>query len=197
MPHSRSTTPISEDTQQRKLVNRLRRLEGQVRGVASMIAADKECEAVLTQLMATKSALNQVGIHVIGHAMKTCLIDDSITDRDELVSAAFDVFLRYRALGAATSDARPPATSSQAGLVDALGALGAQLKAVETIVAADGECDSALRELASATASLDAIGLAVLSRAMHRCLIAEEPTGRDEVVEQAIGVFLRYSSCAH
>lgn len=196
MAHMRPTTLVAEESQQRKLVNRLRRLEGQVRGVASMIASEKECEAVLTQVMATKSALNQVGIHVIGHAMKTCLIDDSINDRDELVSAAFDVFLRYRTLGAETVGSRVPPTSSQTELVDALGTLVGQLQAVEAIVAANGECDTALRELAAATASLDAIGLAVLSRAMHRCLISEESNGRDEVVEQAIGVFLRYSSCA-
>ena len=92
---------ISNEDERRRIVNRLRRLSGQVRGVASMLGSEKECEAVLTQVMAIKSALGQVGMHVIGHAMKTCLIDDTVNDKDDVVSAAFGVYLHYRDLGAA------------------------------------------------------------------------------------------------
>ena len=50
---------------------------------------------MLTQVMAAKSALNQVGLHIIGHAMKTCLIDDDGHDRDEVIDEAIKVFLKY------------------------------------------------------------------------------------------------------
>ena len=80
---------------QRQLMNRLKRLEGQIRGLQAMIESGQECEAILTQILAAKSALNQVGMHVIGHAMKECLIDESITDRDELIDEAIQVFLKY------------------------------------------------------------------------------------------------------
>ena len=58
-------------------LNRLRRLEGQIRGLQSMIESGKDCESVLTQIMAAKSALNQVGLHIIGHSMKTCLVSET------------------------------------------------------------------------------------------------------------------------
>jgi len=45
--------------------------------------------------MAAKSALNQVGMQIIGHAMKECLIDEDVTDRDELIDEAIQVFLKY------------------------------------------------------------------------------------------------------
>ena len=90
-----------DSTNRKRIVNRLRRLEGQVRGLQSMIESDKECEAVLTQVMAAKSALNQVGMHVIGHAMKKCLIDETLTDRDEIVNSAFGVYLHFRELSGA------------------------------------------------------------------------------------------------
>ncbi|MHB8740938.1 MAG: metal-sensitive transcriptional regulator, partial [Coriobacteriia bacterium] len=61
----------------------------------TMIESDKDCESVLTQIMAAKSALNQVGLHIIGHSMKTCLVDDSVKDRDELIDEAIKVFLKY------------------------------------------------------------------------------------------------------
>ncbi|MBN2247213.1 MAG: metal-sensitive transcriptional regulator [Coriobacteriia bacterium] len=86
---------LATDDERRKIINRLKRLEGQVRGLQTMIESDKDCESVLTQIMAAKSALNQVGLHIIGHSMKTCLVDDSVKDRDELIDEAIKVFLKY------------------------------------------------------------------------------------------------------
>ncbi|MBI5232199.1 MAG: metal-sensitive transcriptional regulator [Coriobacteriales bacterium] len=90
-----SITPIVDDAERRKIINRLRRLEGQIRGLQSMIESGQECDAILTQVMAAKSALNQVGLHVIGHAMKRCLIDEEATTRDEVIDEAIRVFLKY------------------------------------------------------------------------------------------------------
>ena len=85
----------SDSKERRLIINRLKRLEGQIRGLQSMIESDQECEAVLTQIMAAKSALNQVGMHIIGHAMKRCLINDDALERDELINETIKVFLKY------------------------------------------------------------------------------------------------------
>lgn len=83
------------DQERRRILNRLRRLEGQIRGLQSMIESGKDCEAVLTQIMAAKSALNQVGLHIIAHSMKTCLVDDAEKTREELIDEALAIFLKY------------------------------------------------------------------------------------------------------
>lgn len=89
-------TPLNAtDEERRRIVNRLKRLEGQIRGLQTMVESGKDCEAVLTQIMAAKSALNQVGLHIIGHSMKNCLVDDKIKNRDELIDEAIKVFLKY------------------------------------------------------------------------------------------------------
>lgn len=88
-----SMTPTQEE--RRRIINRLKRLEGQIRGLQTMIESEKDCEAVLTQIMAAKSALNQVGLHIIGYSMKTCLLDDEDKSRDELIDEAIKVFLKY------------------------------------------------------------------------------------------------------
>lgn len=87
-------TMMLEDEERRSLVNRLKRLEGQIRGLQSMLDAGKPCEEVLTQVMAAKSALNQIGLRIIGHSMKTCLTDES-RSREEMIDEALDVFLKY------------------------------------------------------------------------------------------------------
>ncbi len=90
-----ATDLISDDAERKRILNRLRRLEGQIRGLQSMIESGKDCEAVLTQIMAAKSALNQVGLHIIGHSMKTCLVSDSAATKDEVIDEAIAVFLKY------------------------------------------------------------------------------------------------------
>lgn len=82
------------EDERRRIVNRLKRLEGQIRGLQTMVESGKDCEAVLTQIMAAKSALNQAGLLIIGHSMKTCLLDET-KDRDELIDEAIKVFLKY------------------------------------------------------------------------------------------------------
>ena len=88
---------VSEDERQR-ILNRLKRLEGQIRGLQSMLAAEQDCEALLTQVMAAKSALNQVGLRIIRYSMKTCLIDPNAKTRDEIVDESLAVLLRFVSL---------------------------------------------------------------------------------------------------
>ncbi|MDZ4167192.1 MAG: metal-sensitive transcriptional regulator [Coriobacteriia bacterium] len=83
------------EEERRRIINRLKRLEGQIRGLQTMIESGKDCEAILTQIMAAKSALNQVGLHIVGHSMKTCLVDDEARSREELIDEAIKVFLKY------------------------------------------------------------------------------------------------------
>jgi DNA-binding FrmR family transcriptional regulator len=95
MPEHEESAVLTDEDERRRILNRLRRLEGQIRGLQTMIESGKECDAVLTQVMAAKSALNQVGLHIVGHAMKNCLIDDDVATREELIDEAIRVFLKY------------------------------------------------------------------------------------------------------
>ncbi|MEN6351435.1 MAG: metal-sensitive transcriptional regulator [Syntrophomonas sp.] len=62
-----------EETQKNILV-RLRRIEGQVRGVQRMIEADAGCGEILNQIAAIKSAVTQVGIIMFETHASECLL---------------------------------------------------------------------------------------------------------------------------
>ncbi len=53
---------------------------------------------MLTQVIAAKSAMNQVGLHIISHSMRCCLAERQEVDPDEFVDDAVAVLLRYPAL---------------------------------------------------------------------------------------------------
>ncbi len=84
-------------TDTEKVINRLRRVEGQVRGLQRMISEDKPCEDVLTQLAATRAALDRVGVFLISNRMKECLRNstEEMGLDDVAVEEAFEVFMKY------------------------------------------------------------------------------------------------------
>jgi DNA-binding FrmR family transcriptional regulator len=55
--------------------NRLRRIEGQVRGLQRMVEEDSYCVDVLTQVSAVQTALEQVAIHVLDAHVRHCVAD--------------------------------------------------------------------------------------------------------------------------
>ena len=69
-------TTVAEDADEETeaLLNRLRRIEGQIRGIHRMLAEDRVCEDVVTQLMAARSSLDQVGLLIIDRHIDRCLV---------------------------------------------------------------------------------------------------------------------------
>ena len=56
------------------LINRLKKIEGQVRGIQKMIENGRDCEDILVQLVAIRSATESVGALVLQNFMQFCLI---------------------------------------------------------------------------------------------------------------------------
>lgn len=64
------------------LIRRLRRIEGQVRGLERMVADDRYCIDILTQIAAVRTALDQVGARLLEDHVTHC-VSDAIASGDE------------------------------------------------------------------------------------------------------------------
>jgi DNA-binding FrmR family transcriptional regulator len=81
-----------------RLINRLRRVEGQSRGLQRMIEEGRPCEEIFTQLAATKAALDRVGVLLISLKMRECLAEEAGGEppaSPEAVEKALEAFLKY------------------------------------------------------------------------------------------------------
>lgn len=78
------TTARSEEEKQ-KLLNRLRRIEGQVRGLAAMIGRDAYCNDVLIQSAAVSAALAAFERELLGSHIRGCVARDLRDGRDGVV----------------------------------------------------------------------------------------------------------------
>ena len=92
-----ATTTTSPRPARDQLVVRLRRAEGQLRGVQRMLEEDADCGKVLTQLAAVKAAVDQVGLHLISERLRSCVADGE-DDCAEAFDEAIATFLRFATL---------------------------------------------------------------------------------------------------
>ena len=68
------------DEATRSVSTRLRRIEGQVQGLQRMLESGRECEEVLTQIMAVRSSLDQVGLLLMERHIEQCVLRDLPAD---------------------------------------------------------------------------------------------------------------------
>lgn len=63
-----------------KYLNRMKRIEGQARGISRMVDEEKYCIDILTQISALKSALEAVAVGLLDEHLKHCVLDAARTD---------------------------------------------------------------------------------------------------------------------
>ena len=59
----------------KKLQDRLARVEGQVRGLRKMLEEERACEDVLNQLLAARSGLEQAGLLILDRHLRDCILE--------------------------------------------------------------------------------------------------------------------------
>ena len=69
-------TKIRTDEEKKALMNRLSRIEGQIRGIRGMVEKDAYCIDIITQTSAAGSALNSFSKELLGDHIKSCVAED-------------------------------------------------------------------------------------------------------------------------
>src|SRR5262245_46094799 len=97
---------LAADEVRKSVQTRLRRIEGQVQGLQRMLDSGRECEEMLTQIMAVRSSIDQVGILLMEHHIECCILeglpDDSPLFRD--LTVALKSWARFGLVPGARSD---------------------------------------------------------------------------------------------
>ncbi len=78
-------TKVRSDAEHTALINRLNRIEGQVRGIKRMVEGNAYCTDILVQVSAISAALNAFNKELLADHIRTCVADDIRAGRDETV----------------------------------------------------------------------------------------------------------------
>ena len=82
----------------KKLVNRMKRIEGQVKGIINMMEDEKDCRDVVTQMTAVRSALDRTAALIVAENLKACILDERQADETEedVIQEAVNLLVKSR-----------------------------------------------------------------------------------------------------
>ena len=98
-----------------QLIARLRRIEGQVRGIARMLDGERSCEDVVTQLMAVRASIDTVGAVVLDTHLERCIAGRDAVEQVVALREAMRLWWRF-APAAGGVGADPSMTGAQSPL---------------------------------------------------------------------------------
>ena len=78
-------TKKRDEDEYKSLINRLNRIEGQIRGIKGMVEKDAYCTDIITQVAAANAALNSFNKELLSTHIKTCVADDIKAGKMETV----------------------------------------------------------------------------------------------------------------
>ena len=84
-PHCSGKTKDRANQEKKKLLNRLKRIEGQVRGIEAMVEDDIYCTDILIQVSAVTAALNSFNKVLLENHIKSCVADNIRQGNDEVI----------------------------------------------------------------------------------------------------------------
>lgn len=78
-------TKQRNEKEYKALINRLNRIEGQVRGIKNMVENSAYCTDILIQVSAVQAALNAFNKELLAEHIKTCVADDIRSGKEETI----------------------------------------------------------------------------------------------------------------
>lgn len=78
-------TTIRSEEQQKKLIHRLNRIEGQIRGIRGMVEKNAYCADILTQSAAVNAAVNAFNKELMASHIRECVARDIRDGKDEVI----------------------------------------------------------------------------------------------------------------
>ncbi|MGI6029117.1 MAG: metal-sensing transcriptional repressor [Candidatus Heteroscillospira sp.] len=83
-------TKERSEEEYKKLMNRLSRIEGQIRGIRGMVEKNAYCPDILVQSAAVSAAMNAFSRELLASHIRSCVTEDIRAGRDEVVDELLD-----------------------------------------------------------------------------------------------------------
>ena len=90
MSNPKEAPVVGDESAITDVLNRLRRAQGQLAGVISMIEAGRECKDVVTQLAAVSKALDRAGFKIVATGLRECVIGAGADGKAPLTEAELE-----------------------------------------------------------------------------------------------------------
>ncbi|WAW15570.1 metal-sensitive transcriptional regulator [Peptostreptococcus equinus] len=89
---------LNPNNDRRALIRRLKKIEGQIKGIQNMVEEERYCIDILNQISAVKSAMSSVGNIILSNHISGCVsdaIENNEADKDKMIKELIDMLNKY------------------------------------------------------------------------------------------------------
>ncbi|WP_291258951.1 metal-sensing transcriptional repressor [Fusobacterium sp.] len=160
------------DDFRKKLISRINRIAGQLRGIEKMILNQVKCDEILNQVSSVKSALNGVAKVVLEAHLKNCVVYDIKAGLEE--EATTELIITLNAL------IEKKGKKINRSNNDIIRKIEKQIESMRKSVEKDDCCSSILRDISIIKDELDSMAKVILAGHVKRCLVRDIKSGLEE-----------------
>ena len=161
------------------VLNRLKRIQGQAGGLTRMVAEERSCIDVLTQIAAVRSALDGVSLGLIDSHVRNCVAKGDPAFVDERADELAGVF---------ASRSRPRYGAERALLVSRLRRVEADVARLRRMVEDDRYCIDVIEQINVAKRALDGVAVGLVDGHIRTCMGSPEQAEREAQAGELMAV---------
>ena len=161
------------------VLNRLRRIQGQAGGLTRMVADERSCIDVLTQIAAVRSALDGVSLGLLDSHVRNCVARGDPAFLDERADELAGVF---------AGRSRPRYGAERTMLVARLRRVEADVARLLRMVEADRYCIDVIEQINGTKRTLDGVAVALVDGHIRTCMSSPEQTEREAQAGELMAV---------
>lgn len=87
---------IRDENQKKKIINRLNRMEGQIKGIKKMIQEDRYCDDVFIQLSAIDKSIKSLANYMLENHIQECVLNNIERGNLEIIDEVVQLFRRFQ-----------------------------------------------------------------------------------------------------
>lgn len=160
------------DDFRKKLISRINRIAGQLRGIEKMILNHVKCDEILNQVSSVKSALNGVAKVVLEAHLKNCVVHDIKAGLEE--EATSELILTLNTLIEKKGKKINESNNSIIRKIEQ------QIETMRKSIEKDDCCSSVLRDISIIKGELDSMSRVILEGHVKNCLVRDIKAGLEE-----------------
>ncbi|NLP29287.1 MAG: metal-sensitive transcriptional regulator [Clostridia bacterium] len=168
---------------------RLRRIQGQVKGIEKMVSGEVCCRDVLVQIAAVRAANNKAGALLLKHFAKNCMISETGEDASENVDRLVSTLLLFLR----SNNKKEKKTNSdnlKEEIVKRLQEIQGQVEGIEKMIQCESCCQEILVQFASVRENINEVGALLVENYAQSCLINDDEEVTNKNIDDLISTML-------
>lgn len=163
---------------QKSILDRLSRVEGQIRGIKRMIEKGTYCDDVINQIEASRSALSATELILLESHFRHCIGGELRHGKAEAMEEVLGTIKKLTDL--------EPSSKTQEPILDRLNRAEEEIKNIKEMIEKETYCDSVINQIEFTRSILRDTELILLESHLKHCVADQLRNGKEEVVEEVL-----------